>query len=80
MATTPVHVRTQQRHVERGNNCLASAGAITVALPDLVQQTVSGFGGRTYVLLACANDTKLIAERNDPNNCRTSGTAVVVTP
>src|SRR6185503_3329507 len=27
------------------NNCLASAGAITIALPDLVQQVVSNAGG-----------------------------------
>ena len=30
---------------DEGNNCLASAGAVTVALPDLVQQTVSSSGG-----------------------------------
>ena len=34
----------------------------------------------TYVLLACADDTKGVAESNDTNNCRASGTAVVVTP
>ena len=139
---------------DEGNNCLASAGAITVALPDLVQQTVSSPGGPfrrgtaftvsdtvlndsrvgtpspattryylstdnvrntgdilltgartvpilgpsasssasiavtipsttlpgTYVLLACADDTKVVAESNDTNNCRASGTAVVVAP
>ena len=30
---------------DEANNCLASAGAITVALPDLVEQTVSNSGG-----------------------------------
>jgi subtilase family serine protease len=139
---------------DEGNNCLASVSAVTVALPDLVQQTVSSSagpfrrgtaftvsdtvvndspvgtpssattkyylstdgvrnagdipltGGRTvpilapsasssasvvvtipsttvpgtYVLLACADDTKLVVESNDTNNCRASGTAVVVAP
>jgi len=139
---------------DEGNNCLASGSTITVALPDLVQQTVSSSGGPfrrgtaftvsdtvvndsrvgtpssattkyylstdnvrntgdilltgartvpilapfasssaaiavtipsatlpgTYVLLACADDTKVIAESNDTNNCRASGTAVVVAP
>jgi hypothetical protein len=139
---------------DEGNNCLASAGAITVALPDLVQQSVSSSGGPfrrgtaftlsdtvlndsrvgtprstttryylsadtlrstgdilltgartvpilgpsasssasaavtipsttlpgTYFLLACADDTKLVAESNEANNCRASGTALVVNP
>ena len=139
---------------DEGNNCLASSGAVTVALPDLVQQTVSSSGGPfrrgtaftvsdtvlndssvgtpssattryylstdgvrntgdilltgartapilapstsssasiavtippttlpgTYLLLACADDTRLVAESTEANNCRASGTAVVVTP
>ncbi len=134
-------------------NCRASAAAVTVALPDLVEQTVSNPGGPfrrgtaftvsdtafndapvgtprstttryylsldrvrstgdtllagsrtvpilgpsagstgsasvtipsttvpgTYFLLACADDTKLISEKNDTNRCRASGTAVAVT-
>ena len=139
---------------DEANNCLASVGAITVALPDLVEQTVSNSGGPfrrgtaftvsdtavntsrvgtptsattryylsldgvrntgdilligartvpilgpsasssasvavtipsttlpgTYFLLACADDTKLVAESNEANNCRASGTALVVNP
>jgi subtilase family serine protease len=139
---------------EEGNNCLASAGTITVALPDLVQQGVSNpsapvrrgtafrvsdtvfnnslvptprptttryylstdsvrstgdtrlTGSRavpilaasavssgsasvtvpstmlpgTYVLLACADDTAAVTEASEANNCRASGTAVVVAP
>ena len=140
---------------DEGNNCRASAAVVTVALPDLVQHTVSNLGGPfrrgtaftvsdtvrndaqrghaevgddavlpldgrrpgaratrcspasapsrssrpaagssasvtvmipsttlpgTYVVLACADDTKLVAESSDANNCRASGTAVVVTP
>jgi hypothetical protein len=29
-------------------------------------------------VLACADDTKVIAESSEANNCRASGTAVVV--
>src|SRR5580765_855035 len=139
---------------DEGNNCLASASAIVVALPDLIQPSVSNPGGPvrrgtaftvsdtvlndsrvgtprltttryylsvdtlrstgdtlligartvpilapsasssasvavtipsttvpgTYFLLACADDTKVVAESNDANNCRASGTAVVVAP
>ena len=139
---------------DEGNNCRAAAGTVTVALPDLVEQTVSNPGGPvrrgtaftvsdtvvndsrvgtprstttryylsadalrstgdtlltgtrtvpilgpsasssasvavaipsttlpgTYFLLACADDTKLVAESNEANNCRASGTALVVNP
>jgi subtilase family serine protease len=139
---------------EEGNNCRASATAVTVALPDLAQQGVSSAGGpfrpgtaftvsdtvantavvgtpksattkyylsvdaikntgdvlltgvrtvpilapagvssasvsvtipstavpRTYVLLACADDTRVVAESDEANNCRASGTVVVVAP
>ena len=34
----------------------------------------------TYVLLACADDRKVIAEANEANNCRASGTTIVVVP
>jgi hypothetical protein len=34
----------------------------------------------TYVLLACADDTKVVAEGNETNNCRASGTPIVVSP
>jgi subtilase family serine protease len=33
----------------------------------------------TYFLLACSDDTKLVAESNEANNCRASATTVVVT-
>jgi subtilase family serine protease len=139
---------------DEGNNCRASAAVVTVALPDLVQQTVSSLAGpfrrgtaftvsdtvrndaqvgtprstttryylstdtarstgdtlltgaRTipilgstagssgsvsvvipsttipgpFFVLACADDTKLVAERSEANNCRASETAVVVSP
>jgi len=139
---------------DEGNNCRASGGAITVALPDLVQQGVSSPGGpfrrgtaftvsdtvlnsapvattrstttryylsadsvkgasdtlltgaRTvpvlapgasssgsatvtipsttapgaYLVMACADDTGLMAEASEANNCRASLTTVVVSP
>jgi hypothetical protein len=34
----------------------------------------------TYFVLASADDTVLVAESSEANNCRTSNTAVVVTP
>jgi hypothetical protein len=34
----------------------------------------------TYILLACADDSKVVVESNDTNNCRASSTAVGVTP
>src|SRR5262249_2879571 len=51
----------------------ASSGSVTVAIPTT---TVPG----TYVLLACADDTRLVAEQNETNNCRASSTPVVVIP
>jgi hypothetical protein len=51
----------------------ASFASIGVTIPST---TLPG----TYVLLACADDTKLVAENTEANNCRTSGTAVVVAP
>jgi len=51
----------------------SSSASIAVTIPST---TLPG----TYVLLACADDTKVVAESNDTNNCRASGTAVVVAP
>jgi subtilase family serine protease len=139
---------------DEGNNCRASAAAVVVAKPDLVQRSASSAGGpfrrgtaftvsdtvlndspvstpkstttryylsvdsvrntgdvrltgsrtvpvlapsatssgsvsvtipattlpRTYVLLACADDTKAVAESGEANNCRASGTVVAVSP
>ena len=51
----------------------SSSASIAVTIPST---TLPG----TYLLLACADDTKLVAESAEANNCRASGTAVVVTP
>ncbi len=51
----------------------ASSGSAPVAIPWTVQPG-------TYVLLACADDTQLVAESNKTNNCRASATALTVAP
>jgi subtilase family serine protease len=51
----------------------SSSASVAVTIPAT---TLPG----TYVLLACADDIMLVAESNDTNNCRASGTSVVVTP
>ena len=51
----------------------SSSASVAVTIPS---STLPG----KYVLLACADDTKVVAESNDTNNCRASGTAVVVAP
>jgi subtilase family serine protease len=51
----------------------SSSASVAVTIPST---TLPG----TYFLLACADDTKLVAESNEANNCRASGTAVVVAP
>ncbi len=48
-----------------------STGTVTVTIPS---STASG----TYVLLACADDTGLIGESSETNNCLASSTAVQV--
>jgi len=50
-----------------------SSGSVTAVIPST---TIPG----TYFVLACADDTKLVAESSEANNCRASGTAVVVNP
>jgi len=50
-----------------------STGSATVTIPLSVAPG-------TYVLLACADDRKVIAEANEANNCRASGTTIVVVP
>jgi subtilase family serine protease len=50
-----------------------SSGAVSVTIPST---TLPG----TYLLLACADDTKGVTEANEANNCRASATAIVVTP
>jgi uncharacterized repeat protein (TIGR03803 family) len=49
----------------------ASTGTVTVAVPGA---TAPG----TYYLLACADDTKQVAESNENNNCTASSGTVVV--
>ena len=51
----------------------SSSGSVAVTIPSTV---LPG----TYVLLACADDTKVVAESTEANNCRASVTAVVVAP
>jgi hypothetical protein len=51
----------------------SSTGTVTVTIPS---STVSG----TYFLLACADDTKVVAESNEGNNCRSSNTQIGVGP
>ena len=51
----------------------SSSASVAVTIPST---TLPG----TYFLLACADDTKLVAESNEANNCRASGTALVVNP
>ena len=48
-----------------------SAGSVTVTIP-----AATALG--TYYLLACADDTLVVAESNESNNCRVSATTVVV--
>ena len=48
-------------------------GLVTVTIPAT---TVPG----TYILFACADDLRAVLEASETNNCRASGTAIVVTP
>lgn len=48
-----------------------SAGTVTVKVP-------AGIVSGAYYLLACADDTKVVAESNEANNCRPSKTVVKV--
>jgi uncharacterized repeat protein (TIGR02543 family) len=51
----------------------SSTGTVTVVVPSTMP-----FG--TYVLLACADDTKRVLETADDNNCRASSSTIAVTP
>ena len=51
----------------------ASTDSVTVTIPTTTPL-------RTYYLLACADDTRLVAEASDANNCRASATRVTVGP
>ena len=50
-----------------------SWGAFTATIPG-------GAAPGTYYLLACADDIGVIAETNEGNNCRASGTTVQLVP
>jgi hypothetical protein len=50
-----------------------SVGTTTVTIPDRVPPA-------TYFLLACADDTRLVAEGAEGNNCRASTTQIRVNP
>ncbi len=52
---------------------LASTGTVMVTIP-------SGTTLGTYSLIACADDSKVVVEAVETNNCRTSTTQVTVTP
>jgi len=49
----------------------SSSGTVSVTIP-------SGTAAGTYFLLACADDTKIVAEGNETNNCFASGTAIQI--
>ena len=48
-----------------------SSGSTTVTVPPT---TVPG----TYFVLACADDALVVNEANETNNCRASGTSLLV--
>jgi len=48
-------------------------GAVTVTIPAA---TVPN----TYFLVACADDGNIVAEIDDGNNCKASGTTMTITP
>jgi hypothetical protein len=49
----------------------SSTGTVTVTIP-------SSTGLSSYFLLACSDDTKVVAESDEKNNCRASATKVTV--
>jgi CARDB len=49
----------------------SSSATVSATIP-------SGTAAGTYFLLACADDTKIVAEGNETNNCLASGTAVQI--
>jgi subtilase family serine protease len=51
----------------------SSPGTVTVTIPATAS-------AGTYFLLACADDTKVVFENNETNNCRASVSQVVVGP
>jgi hypothetical protein len=50
-----------------------SSGSVSVAIRATTRPG-------TYVLLACADDVKVVAEGNKTNSCRASGTPIAVSP
>ena len=50
-----------------------SSGSVSVAIPATTRPG-------TYVLMACADKTKVVAEGNETNNCRAPGTPIAVNP
>ena len=50
-----------------------SSGSVSLVVPS---STPAG----TYVVMACADDTLLVGESSEANNCRASATALVVSP
>ena len=51
----------------------SSSGTVKVAVP-------SGIASGTYYLLACADDTGVVIEGNEKNNCLAAATVVLATP
>jgi subtilase family serine protease len=66
-------VLTKTRSVPVLEPGAVSTGTVTVTIPTT---TAAG----TYYLLACADDTALVAESNEANNCIASGSVVEITP
>ena len=50
-----------------------SPGTVTVTIPTSI-------AAGSYFLLACADDTKVVIETNDTNNCKASAGKVTVGP
>jgi hypothetical protein len=65
-------------HVLSGNRAVSALAPGATSSGTVTAKVFAGTAGGTYFLLACADDTFLVPETNEGNNCKASATQVTV--
>ena len=77
---SPLSTKTSSAHLLTGNRSVAALAAGTTSSGTATVTVPSDMAVGSYYLLGCADDTNLVAETNETNNCIASSSKLQIGP